>query len=100
MLYYVTISTAFQVTTGILTLSLKGKQKISTAYFKTVNFPIEYRHLSQILAKKKKKSKLITEPSIQLFCLGPYLLPLQLQFLHLKPYIEAFLMSLMNGTLH
>lgn len=51
MLCYVTILTVFQVTTGVLTLSLKRKQKISTAYFQTVNFPEEYRHPSQILAK-------------------------------------------------
>lgn len=30
---------------------IKKKTKISAAYFKTVNFPTEYRHLSQMLVK-------------------------------------------------
>lgn len=49
MLSSVTILTAFWVTTEVL--KFKGKRKVWTAYFKWISFHMQYRHVSQILAK-------------------------------------------------
>lgn len=59
-----TILTVFQVTTQVLTASLKGKQKYQQYISKQLISP----QSTDIVTNAGEKSQLITEQPIQLFC--------------------------------